>query len=79
MKLELAVRKGKPDTKWMLGFVLLALKDLQNGFLAVGGQTAIGRGVFEPDGPILIDGKKEDAQFIQEAFKSLEDAKGGKR
>ena len=79
LRLEVSVRKGKPDTKWMLGFLLLALKDLQNGFLAVGGQTAIGRGVFEPDGPILIDGKKEDAQFIQEAFKSLEDAKGGKR
>lgn len=79
VKLEVSVRKGKPDTKWILGFLLLALKDLQNGFLAVGGQTAIGRGVFEPDGPILIDGKKEDAQFIQEAFKSLEDAKGGKR
>lgn len=79
VKLEVAVRKGKPDTKWILGFLLLALKDLQNGFLAVGGQTAIGRGVFEPDGPMLIDGKKEDAQFIQEAFKSLEDAKGGNR
>ena len=71
--------KVKPDTKWILGFLLLALKDLQNGFLAVGGQTAIGRGVFEPDGSMLIDGKKEDAQFIQEAFKSLEDAKGGNR
>ena len=40
----------------------MALKDMQNGFLAVGGQTAIGRGVFSANGPILIDGKegKED-------------------
>ena len=51
------------DEKWILGLLLLAVKDLQNGLLAVGGQTAIGRGIFEKQGPIVIDGKEgiEDA------------------
>ena len=38
---------------------MLALKDLQNGFLAVGGQTAIGRGLFSADGPIGLMEKKD--------------------
>ena len=50
----------------------MALKDLQNGFLSVGGQTAVGRGVFEPDGELRIDGKAgiEDG-IISEMFRSL--------
>ena len=37
--LKIAVRKGKnpEDGKWMIGILLLALKDLQKGYLAVGG------------------------------------------
>ena len=72
--LKLQVRKSDnpADEKWILGMLLLALKDLQNGFLAVGGQTAIGRGVFEADGPILIDGEasKED-MYIAELLENL--------
>ena len=48
----------------MTGILLLAVNDLRNGYLAVGGQTAVGRGVFAPDtseeypkGVIFIDGK----------------------
>lgn len=44
------------DEAWMIGILLLVLKDLQNGLLAVGGQTAIGRGIFSANGPITIDG-----------------------
>lgn len=74
LKLRAAVRiqKNPEDTRWMLGILLLALKDLQNGFLSVGGQTAVGRGVFEPDGELRIDGKAgiEDG-IISEMFRSL--------
>ena len=60
----MAVRRSKnpKDERWIMGLLLMALKDMQNGFLAVGGQTAIGRGVFSANGPILIDGEegKED-------------------
>jgi len=37
---------------WMWGLVLLTLKDLENGFLAIGGQTAVGRGLFGVTKPL---------------------------
>lgn len=47
---------------WKIELILLAIKDLQNGFLAVGGQTAIGRGLFkkDKDKKIQITGKTVD-------------------
>ena len=79
--LKIAVQKGKQpvDAKWMTGILLLAVNDLRNGYLAVGGQTAVGRGVFAPDtseeypkGVIFIDGKPRlENQFIAEAFNCL--------
>ena len=70
----LVVRKSQnpTDAKWILGLLMLALKDLQNGFLAVGGQTAIGRGVFDSNGPILIDGEsgKED-EYIADMLRNM--------
>ena len=79
--LKIAVQKGKQpvDAKWMTGILLLAENDLRNGYLAVGGQTAVGRGVFAPDtseeypkGVIFIDGKPRlENQFIAEAFNCL--------
>ena len=60
------------DEKCILGLLILAIKDLQNGLMAVGGQTAIGRGIFEKQGPIVIDGKEgiEDA-VIGELLKNM--------
>ena len=40
----------------MIGLLLIALHDLQHGYLAIGGQTAIGRGIFEGN-EIQINGK----------------------
>nr|WP_294672861.1 hypothetical protein [uncultured Blautia sp.] len=80
LDLKIAVRKGKTpeESNWMIGILLLAVKDLQNGYLAVGGQTAVGRGTFAPDvsqypeGVIFIDGKPGlEKQFIAEALKGL--------
>ena len=79
--LEIAVRKehNPLDTRWILGILLLALKDLQNGYLAVGGQTAIGRGVFEQNGAIVIEGiEGTEEEFIAEAFQSLSEGEGEK-
>lgn len=79
LTLNIAVRKGNhpADAKWMQGLLLLAIKDLQNGLLAVGGQTAIGRGVFSYDGPILIDGKEnQEDKLIEEALMNLQ-TRGG--
>ena len=30
----------------------MIIKDIQSGFLAIGGQTAVGRGIFAEDGEI---------------------------
>ena len=81
LKLEIYIRKGKypEDEKWILGLVLLALKDLQTGFLAVGGQTAIGRGIFEADGEIKIDGETgKEEEYIADMLKNMEISKGGR-
>lgn len=79
--LNIIVRRNKEykDEKWIIGILLLAIKDLQNGFLAVGGQTAIGRGVFSPNGPILIDGEQgREEEYIRNAFRALV-GNGGKQ
>lgn len=74
LSLKIAVRKSQDprDSRWIMGLLLLALKDLQNGFLAVGGQTAIGRGVFMVNGPILIDGEtSKEEQYIAEMLQNM--------
>lgn len=52
-KLELMVKKDSDGNhKAIVGLLYLVIQDLQKGYLAVGGQTAIGRGIFEKDGEI---------------------------
>ncbi len=48
--LEIMVKKDV-SRKYLalLGILMLVIEDLQNGYLAVGGQTAVGRGIFEKD------------------------------
>ena len=61
------------DDNWIIGLLMLALKDLQNGYLAVGGETAIGRGIFEENGSICINGEsgKED-EYISKLIENLQ-------
>lgn len=72
--LRLSVCKENPNMDWIIGILLLAVKDLQNGFLAVGGQTSIGRGIFEANGPLTVDGEenKEDAYIASSIVKYKE-------
>lgn len=66
------------DAKWIIGLLLLALKDLQNGYLAVGGETAIGRGIFAENGPILIDGEAgKENEYINNVIANLQSSLGG--
>lgn len=79
LTLEVLVRKEKnqADTRWIVGILLLALKDLQNGFLAVGGQTAIGRGVFSSNGAIRIDGEEgREEEYITDAIFCMSEMEG---
>lgn len=52
-KLELMVRK-EAGYQALVGMLLLVIADLQKGYLCVGGQTAVGRGVFEKNGDIFF-------------------------
>ena len=62
-ELEILVRKEKDkdgmDTsgfKPLLGLLMLVIKELEKGYLAVGGQTAVGRGIFESNGEAEFSG-----------------------
>lgn len=53
------------DYENLVGFLLLVAKDIQNGYLAVGGQTAIGRGVFEKnEKEIQLLGTNQTAEYF---------------
>lgn len=65
----------KDYKNWLVGILLLAIKDLQNGYLAVGGQTAIGRGIFKANGPILINGEEnKENDYIACSIKNYKEA-----
>lgn len=62
-ELEILVRKEEDkdgmDTsgfKPLLGLLMLVIKELEKGYLAVGGQTAVGRGIFESNGEAEFSG-----------------------
>lgn len=58
-------------TDSIIGLLLLVLKDIQNGFLAVGGQTAIGRGLFSGNGEIKCSSPKEEKKYLEAAMVTL--------
>ena len=81
--LEIKVRKNYYDEKGeqtkddryqyepIVGMLLIALKDIQNGYLAIGGQTAVGRGIFEGNGSIELIGTEEDENHYINAVSVL--------
>ena len=40
--------------KAVIGLIMLVVADLVNGYVAIGGQTAVGRGIFEADGNVVF-------------------------
>lgn len=73
--LEIKVRCDHGKEKWQIGLLLLVIQDIQNGYLPVGGQTAVGRGIFEGKlEQILLDGKQiEKAEYDGYMKKLLEE------
>lgn len=69
---ELKIKVKKNDfSDEAVGLLLLVLKDVQNGFLAVGGQTSVGRGLFSANGKIIINADKTEEQYLQAAYVAL--------
>ena len=62
------------DYKPVLGLLMLVARDIENGYVAIGGQTAVGRGIFASNGTIEIseasvteaDCRKALYQYLQE-------------
>ena len=69
--LDIRVKKSEHD-KEIVGLLLLVLKDVQNGFLSVGGQTSIGRGLFSANGPISISEDVKETECFKAAFSVIE-------
>jgi len=63
--LDIMVKKDA-DANWVLGLIALVIKDIKYGFLAIGGQTAIGRGLFISKGIAPIE--NED-NYLKEFYK----------
>lgn len=57
-RLQLFWPTGDENSDAVCGLLLWALRDIREGFLAVGGETAAGRGCFKGTGEILLDGEK---------------------
>ena len=68
--LEIKV-KATDTSAETIGLLLLVLRDVQNGFLAVGGQTAVGRGLFSANGEIQIQSNLTYEQYMKAAFTAL--------
>lgn len=68
--LEIKVRKTE-YSDWMIGLLLLVIKDIYNGYLAIGGQTSIGRGIFSRDNDIRIDNNVQQEQMEETYLQAL--------
>lgn len=60
--------------KWVAGLIILALADIANGLLAVGGQTAIGRGIFSGEKTDVMN--DSNSKFISALYDKLKGANG---
>lgn len=76
LTLSILIKKDNQGShRWMMGLILMAVEDMRNGFLAVGGATSIGRGILTADEEkeILLDGKvlEDVCEEIGEALRPL--------
>ena len=45
----------KDAKDYEIGLILLVIKDIENGLLAIGGETNVGRGIFKTDKPVSVN------------------------
>lgn len=75
LEIKVAVRLEQRD--WFIGLLLLAIKDLQKGYLAIGGGTAIGHGIFEENGEVKISSEEKEEYYIQALREKISEVKHG--
>ena len=61
----------KNAEKYEIALILLVIKDIENGLLAIGGETNVGRGIFEIDKQVNIDGVELNGDKFNEYIQYL--------
>lgn len=57
--------------KPLIGLLMLVIQELEHGYLAVGGQTAIGRGIFESAGETVFSDNFGQDKIKKQCFREL--------
>lgn len=74
--LEIMIRKTEPEYKALAGLIELVIEDIKEGYVSIGGQAAIGRGIFEAGDIAEKEYKWQWAddgdKYSQELYKLLE-------
>ena len=77
-ELELYIEK-KEDWTALTALLCLIIKDIRNGYLAVGGQTAVGRGIFTGDGEICYSESVDEKECMRELCRVLDAVECGRK
>lgn len=56
-------KQDQEEERRILDILLPVLQDIRNGYLPVGGQTAVGRGIFCGNGRIRVDGRELEGEY----------------
>ena len=76
--LEILVKKDrKKDYLPLVGILHLVIENIQKGYLAVGGQTAVGRGIFEADKERTVIWSELETESIGALYNLIECLNGG--
>lgn len=71
-KLELMVKKDDFEKyKAVAGLLYLVIRDIQKGYLAVGGQTAVGRGIFKADGKVICSEALPEEECLRALYREV--------
>lgn len=77
LKIKINKNIGTEKNTYIIGLISLVIKDIANGLLAVGGQTAIGRGILEVKSIKIDDEEKEINDLDNYILKMYDIAKAG--
>ncbi len=72
--LEIMVRKEQSlDYEALIGVLQIVIKDIQNGYLAIGGETSVGRGIFSgsEDSTIYMNASNEEDYYGKALYKFI--------
>ena len=69
---EIKIRKDKENCYQLLAAMIsFVAADIVRGYLSVGGQTAIGRGIFEGNGPVTGTISEQDMELYKKQLASM--------